>query len=59
MDMGDVRGVITIITMATFAGICCWTYHGKNRDRFEEDAMLPFADEQKAETGRAGEPDDE
>jgi len=59
MDMGDVRGLITIITMATFLGICWWAYHAKNRDRFEQDAMLPFADEQEAGSGRSGESDDE
>jgi cytochrome c oxidase cbb3-type subunit 4 len=59
MDMGDVRGLITIITMFTFIGICWWAYHSKNRDRFEQDALLPFADEQAAEKGRAGEPEHE
>ncbi len=45
MDMGDVRGLITIATMATFIGICWWAYSSANRRRFEEDALLPFADE--------------
>jgi len=35
MDMGEVRGLITIVTMATFLGICWWAYSSRNRDRFE------------------------
>ena len=45
--------------MATFIGICWWAYHAKNRDRFEQDALLPFADEPEAGNGRAGEPEHE
>ena len=43
MDMGVVRGVITIVTMVTFLGICWWAYRSGNRQRFEEDALMPFA----------------
>jgi cytochrome c oxidase cbb3-type subunit 4 len=47
MDMGDVRGIITIVTMVTFLGICWWAYNSANRQRIEEDALLPFADEEQ------------
>jgi len=59
MDMGDVRGLITIVTLATFVGICWWAYHAENRDRFEQDALLPFADEPEATSRQSGELDDE
>ncbi len=45
LDMGDVRGVIAALTMACYGGIFWWAYHRGNRERFEEDAWLPFADE--------------
>ncbi len=44
MDINAFRGLITIVTMATFLGICAWAYASRNRRRFEEDALLPFAD---------------
>jgi len=44
MDINEFRGLITIITLATFIGICAWAYASHNRQRFDEDAMLPFAD---------------
>jgi cytochrome c oxidase cbb3-type subunit 4 len=49
MDLGDVRGWITLLTMLCFIGICCWAYNGKNRERFEEDALLPFLDDKGRE----------
>jgi cytochrome c oxidase cbb3-type subunit 4 len=55
MDMGVVRGVITIATMICFLGICWWAYRSGNRSRFEEDAMLPFADEVEAGERLGGE----
>jgi len=58
MDMGHVRGIITGVTMATFLGICWWAYRRENRERFERDAMLPFADEvDRAQDGTGGDAD--
>ncbi len=45
MDINLVRGLITIAFMLTFLGICAWAYSSRNKQRFEEDAMLPFEDE--------------
>jgi len=44
-DLGLMRGVITLITLGTFAGICWWAYRSGNRERFEEDAWLVFDDD--------------
>lgn len=57
MGMGELRGLITITTMICFVGICWWAYRAGNRSRFEEDAMLPFADEAKVGDGLRGERD--
>ncbi len=45
MEMGWMRGVITVLTLAVFLGICWWAYRPGNKSRFEADAMLPFADD--------------
>ncbi len=52
MDMGEVRGAITVITMICFLGIFWWAYRSGNRQRFEEDAMIPFLDEGAGEVRR-------
>ena len=54
MDINDLRSVMTVISLLTFLGIVWWAYGVKgNRQRFEEAAQLPFADEQtdRAELG--------
>jgi len=56
MNEGTVRGVITVVTMVTFLGICWWAYRSANRERFEEDARLPFA-EDGGGSGGAAEPE--
>jgi cytochrome c oxidase cbb3-type subunit 4 len=48
IDMGQIRGAITALTMAVYAGIFWWAYRGKNRERFEADALMPFADDEPA-----------
>ena len=44
-DLGFLRGAITLVTLLTFLGICWWAYRPENRDRFEEDGLLAFGDE--------------
>ena len=47
-DLGFVRGVITLATLTAFLGICWWAYRPRNRARFEEDALLVFAEDERA-----------
>jgi len=54
MDINDFRGLITLVTMLTYLGVCWWAYSSRNRSRFEEDARIPFADEQEHTGGAAG-----
>jgi cbb3-type cytochrome oxidase subunit 3 len=42
IDEGIVRGLIALISLATFMGICWWAYRPQSRERFERDAMLVF-----------------
>ncbi|WP_207886562.1 cbb3-type cytochrome c oxidase subunit 3 [Pseudomonas sp. 30_B] len=48
MDIGTIRGLGTVIVMAAFIGVLLWTYSGKRKQRFDEDALLPFADDPMA-----------
>lgn len=57
MDMGELRGYITVATMLTFLGICWWAYRSGNRERFEEDALIPFADEVESSPSTSGDSD--
>jgi cytochrome c oxidase cbb3-type subunit 4 len=54
MDINDFRGLITLATMLAYGGVCWWAYSSRNRSRFEDDAMLPFADERDRTASSAG-----
>jgi cytochrome c oxidase cbb3-type subunit 4 len=45
MDLGLMRGSVTVISLCVFVGIVWWVYARKNKDRFDEAAQLPFTDE--------------
>lgn len=64
IDYGVVHSIATVAAMAAFGGICWWAWRPANRQRFEEDGMLPFINEpqqshqaavQKADRATAGE----
>ncbi|MBL0726410.1 CcoQ/FixQ family Cbb3-type cytochrome c oxidase assembly chaperone [Piscinibacter sp. HJYY11] len=42
MDLNDLRSLVTLVSLATFAGICTWAWARRNRDRFDEAALVPF-----------------
>jgi cytochrome c oxidase cbb3-type subunit IV len=44
MDVNDLRSIVTVLSMLAFAGIVAWTLLRSNRARFDEAAMLPFAE---------------
>jgi len=45
MDQGTLEGIGTVLAMLAFIGVCVWAYSARNKARFDEAAMLPFADE--------------
>lgn len=45
MSFGLLHGILTAILMILFAGIVWWAYSGRQKERFDEAANLPFADE--------------
>lgn len=58
MDSHFLNGIGTVLAFIGFVSVCIWAYGSKRKQRFEEDAKLPFADEQPAEkTPDAGESD--
>jgi cytochrome c oxidase cbb3-type subunit 4 len=42
MDITTLRILATLAAFATFIGIAVWALAGRNRDRFEEAARIPF-----------------
>ncbi|AZM97119.1 cbb3-type cytochrome oxidase subunit 3 [Vreelandella venusta] len=45
MDTGTFRGLITLILIVAFIGICLWAYSKRRKPDFDEAANLPFADD--------------
>lgn len=45
MDIGTIRGIGTVVVMVAFIGVLLWAYGGNRKKRFDEDALLPFADD--------------
>lgn len=45
MDANDLRVIITVTLFIAFLGIIFWAYSSRQKDRFDEAANLPFADE--------------
>lgn len=52
MDINDVRAYITPAVFLAYLGVCWWAYRRRNRERFEQDAMMPFADDALAAGSR-------
>ena len=42
MDITFLRIASTLASFVTFLGIAWWAYSGRNRERFDEAARLPF-----------------
>lgn len=44
-DINTLRGLLTLLLLILFIGICLWAYSKKQVTAFHEAANLPFADE--------------
>ena len=51
MDINTLRSIATLVCFALFIGIVWWAYRGKNAERFNEAANLPFALDEFPEKG--------
>ncbi|CAH0990827.1 hypothetical protein SIN8267_00927 [Sinobacterium norvegicum] len=47
MDINDWRGVATALALIAFIGVCLWAYSGRSKEKFDNAAQSPFADEFK------------
>lgn len=47
MDINDVRGLAAVFVLIAFIGICWWAFAPRRKQRFDDAANLPFADEQQ------------
>lgn len=45
MDIGDIRGLSTVLCMLAFAAVVFWAFGPSRKHYFEKAADLPFADE--------------
>jgi cytochrome c oxidase cbb3-type subunit 4 len=45
-DMNNLRSVVTLFSFALFGVIAAWAWRPANRARFDDDALLPFADDE-------------
>jgi cytochrome c oxidase cbb3-type subunit 4 len=48
MDINDVRGLGTIFALFSFLCIVAWAYSSHRKNRFEDDGMIPFMDDDDA-----------
>lgn len=46
MDQGTLGAIATVLVFIAFLGVCWWAFSPKRKKRFEEDAQLPFADDE-------------
>jgi cytochrome c oxidase cbb3-type subunit 4 len=42
MDIGTVRGIVTLVVMLAFVGLVVWAYSKRRKADFDEMANLPF-----------------
>jgi cytochrome c oxidase cbb3-type subunit IV len=45
MDVNTLRIAVTLLSLMAFVGIVVWACAKRNRERFDEAAQLPFADD--------------
>jgi cytochrome c oxidase cbb3-type subunit 4 len=45
MDIGDLRGLGTLVVAIAFIGLAFWVFNNKRNPDFAEARMAPFADE--------------
>lgn len=45
MDINSLRSMVTVLALVVFLGIVWWAWSGKNKERFDEAANLPFEQE--------------
>lgn len=57
MDAGTVGAISTVLVTIAFFGVCLWAFSPKLKKRFEDDAKLPFADDEEKTERAAKQPE--
>ncbi|NVK21243.1 MAG: cbb3-type cytochrome c oxidase subunit 3 [Kangiellaceae bacterium] len=52
MDINDFRGIMTLITMLLFIGICIGVYSKKRKKTYDEAARMVLDEEQSIESAK-------
>lgn len=47
MDINDVRGLGSIFAIIAFSGVIWWAYGTSRKQRFEDDAHIPFEENEE------------
>lgn len=45
MESGTISGIVTAVFVIVFIGIVWWAFGKGNKKRFEEDAKIPFEED--------------
>lgn len=45
MDIGTVRGLITLAVMLAFIGVVAWAWSSRRKKDFDEMAQMPFRED--------------
>ena len=45
MDIGTVRGLVTLVVMLAFIGLVAWAYSKRRKADFDEMAQMPLQDD--------------
>jgi|TARA_B100000446_G_scaffold105002_1_gene98316 cytochrome c oxidase cbb3-type subunit 4 len=49
MDINVIRGLGTVFALFAFLCIVAWAYSSRRKDRFEDDGMIPFKEDNELE----------
>lgn len=47
MDMGLFRGVVTLVLLVLFIGLCAWSFSKRRRAEYEAAAQLPLREDDR------------
>ena len=48
MDINVIRGLGTIFALFAFLCVVAWAYSSRRKDRFEDDGMIPFKEDNES-----------
>jgi len=57
MDINTWRGIFTALALIAFVAVWIWAWSGKRKQRFDEAANLPFADDDIDKNSKGGQHD--